>query len=214
MYPCSPLSLPVLVDKPKPALLVSHYNGLFKHTNHSEDCHDYADAVHCVSNVNKSCKWSWFKTHMQPCALVWVVVVTWHLERMITCWQLHYCMKYILLYQWNDLTASSPLPWKKGNIATSLQSSLFIPICSVSARTRIGIGARRKYLKRYCVKRGLPMYSRLSTSVAKKRHLNQEWQQVPRSEEDKEEMYFSPVILQTKAQTYDWEIAWEKHIDY
>ena len=106
IVPMQPLSLPVLLGKPKPALLVSHYNGLFKHTNHSEDCHDYADAVHCVSNVNKSIKWSWFKTHMQPCALVWVVVVTWHVERMTTHWQLHYCMKYILLYQWNDLTAS------------------------------------------------------------------------------------------------------------
>ena len=56
------------------------------------------------------------------------------------------------------------------------------------------------------------MYSRLSTSVANKRHLNQEWRQVPRSEEDKEGIYFSPVILQMKAQTYDWEIAWKKHI--
>ena len=45
---------------------------------------------------------------------------------------------------------------------------------------------RRKYHKHYCLKRELLMYSRLSASVAKKRHLNQEWQQVPRSEEDKE----------------------------
>ena len=58
------------------------------------------------------------------------------------------------------------------------------------------------------------MYSRLSTSVAKKRHLNQEWRQVPRSEEDKEGKYFSPVILQTKAQTSNVEIASEKHIGY
>ena len=44
---------------------------------------------------------------------------------------------------------------------------------------------RRKCVEHYCLKRGLLRYSRLSTSDAKKRHLNQEWRQVPRSEEDK-----------------------------
>ena len=41
------------------------------------------------------------------------------------------------------------------------------------------------------------MYSRLSTSDAKKRYLNQEWQQVPRHEEDKKK-YCVPIILQQK----------------
>ena len=45
---------------------------------------------------------------------------------------------------------------------------------------------RRKCLKHYCVKRGLLMYSRMSTNDAKKKHLNQQWRQVPQSKEDKE----------------------------
>ena len=35
------------------------------------------------------------------------------------------------------------------------------------------------------------MYSRMSTSDAKKRHLKQEWRQVPRSEEDKKSILHS-----------------------
>ena len=41
---------------------------------------------------------------------------------------------------------------------------------------------RRKCLNHYCVKRGLLMHSRLSISDANKRHLNQEWRQVPMQE--------------------------------
>ena len=40
-------------------------------------------------------------------------------------------------------------------------------------------------MEHYSEKKGLVMYFMLSTNGAKNQHLNQEWQQVPRSEEHK-----------------------------
>ena len=53
------------------------------------------------------------------------------------------------------------------------------------------------------------MYSSLSMSDGKKRHMNQEWRQVPRSEEDKEGMLQS---CHSSAEGTNVRLGdWEKH---
>ena len=58
----------------KPALLVSDYN-LYSNTPTTLRI-AMTTLMQCSvgANMNKSCKWSWFKKHKQPCALVQFVV--------------------------------------------------------------------------------------------------------------------------------------------
>ena len=97
---------------------------------------------------------------------------------------------------------------KRRNLATSTHFSLFVAIRSVSASLEREEEPEEKMPQTPLREERASMYSRLSASNSKKRHLNQEWRQVLRSEGDKEGIpvlsFFSSM---QKVRTYNWEIG-------